>query len=82
MIHPRKLANYVFAEPFRPFRIKMVSGLTLDIRHPEMIEVGKVNARVFITSEDDPSKDHWKDISLMLMETVEPLVEAAPQKTS
>jgi hypothetical protein len=36
----KKLGDSVTAEPFRPFRIKMASGQSFDIRHPEMILSG------------------------------------------
>ncbi len=42
----KKLGDYVTAEPFRPFRIKMASGQSFDIRHPEMILVGRSSVRV------------------------------------
>jgi hypothetical protein len=43
----RKLVDYVTAEPFRPFRIKMASGQSFDIRHSEMILVGRSSVRVY-----------------------------------
>ena len=39
--------EYVDAAPFRPFRIQMASGRTLDIRHPEGIRVGENAVVVF-----------------------------------
>jgi hypothetical protein len=68
----RKLGDYVAAEPFRPFRIKMASGQSFDIRHPEMILVGRVSVRIYMaTAQEELEK--WHDVSLPLMETVEPL---------
>jgi hypothetical protein len=66
MMTYRKLGDYVQAEPFRPFQIKMASGQSFDVRHPEMIMVGRSSARVF--GDED---GRWHDVSLMLMETVE-----------
>jgi len=78
MIPPRKILDYVAAEPFRPFRIKMASGQAFDIRHPEMILVGRGSVRVFEPAEaNGEGRDQWHDISLMLMETVEPLEPSA-----
>ncbi len=70
----RQVGEYVTAEPFRPFRIKMASGSSFEIRHPEMILVGRTSVRVY-TSSDGDSGDaaHWHDVSLMLMETLEPI---------
>ena len=49
----RKVGEYVAAEPFRPFRIKMASGSTFEIRHPEMILVGRTSVRVYTAPEGD-----------------------------
>lgn len=70
-----KLGEYVSAEPFRPFRIKMASGQVFDIRHPEMILVGRTTARVYTTSTSN-GHETWHDASMLLMETVEPLEHA------
>jgi len=72
MMTYRKLGEYVAAEPFRPFRIGMASGQTFDIRHPEMILVGRTSVRVHTASGTDLN-EKWHDASLLLMETIEPL---------
>lgn len=76
MITYGKLGQYVEAEPFRPFRIRMASGQSFEIRHPEMILVGRTSVRIY-TSTEEGQPDKWHDASLMLMETVEPLDVAA-----
>ncbi len=79
MMTYRKLGEYLAAEPFRPYRIKMASGQSFDVRHPEMILVGRVSAKVYTeTSPDRTEKCH--DTSMSLMETVEPLDENVPQE--
>jgi hypothetical protein len=72
MMTSRKLLDYVAAEPFRPFRIKMASGQSFEIKHPEMILVGRVSVRVYAATGADEN-EKWHDVSLVLMETVEPL---------
>jgi hypothetical protein len=70
----RQVGEYVAAEPFRPFRIKMASGQTFEIRHPEMILVGRTSVRVYTYPEPDSGNGaRWHDVSLMLMETLEPI---------
>jgi hypothetical protein len=70
----RKVVEYVAAEPFRPFRIKMASGQFFKIRHPEMILVGRTSVRVYTSSETESENgERWQDVSLMLMETIEPM---------
>jgi hypothetical protein len=75
MISFRRLAQYVGAEPFRPFRISMASGQSFEIRHPEMISVGRSTAHIytFISDEPEPSGQREYEVSLLLMESVEPL---------
>ena len=72
MMTSRKVVDYVSAEPVRPFRFRMASGQTLEIRHPEMILVGRSSVRVY-TATDTDQNEKWHDVSLMLMETIEPL---------
>lgn len=73
MMTLRRIVEYVSAEPFRPFRIKMASGMSYEIRHPEMILLGKSSVRVYTSSVSDPDQPPtWHDVSMMLMETLEP----------
>ncbi len=79
MIPPRDLLSYLRAEPFRPIRIHMVSGQTFDIRHPEMVRVGRNSVILFTFVTDDPDVfDHWQTVSLMLMERVAQLDALTP----
>ena len=85
MIPGQEIKSYLRAEPFRPFRIHMASGRTFDIRHPEMIRVGRVDLVVFSLVNDDPEiYDHWDTVSLMLIESISHLDSAAsqPEKVS
>jgi hypothetical protein len=78
MIVSRNVSEYVTAEPFRPFRIRMASGQTFDIPHPEMILVGRTSVRIYTVKEGDLS-EKWHDTTLMLMETIAPLDVPAHQ---
>ena len=74
MMTIRTIANYLAAEPFRPFRIKMASGQAYEIRHPEMLMAGRSSVRVYTADSSDPDgPEKWHDISMMLMECLEPL---------
>jgi hypothetical protein len=71
---PRKILNYVQANPFRPFRIRMTSGRTFDIRHPEMVRVGRRDLLIFTLVNDAPEVyDRWENVSLLLIESLSPL---------
>lgn len=77
MVPPRDILNYLRAVPFRPFRIHMASGQTIDIRHPEMVRVGQGVLIIFSYVSDDPDIfDRWDTVSLMLIENLSHL--AAP----
>lgn len=82
MITAQRLISYVGAEPFRPFRISMASGQSLDIKHPEMVSVGRSTAHIYFFLSDDPgqAKERVREVSLMLMESLEPLEIASSQR--
>jgi hypothetical protein len=71
MITYQTLLPYVKAEPFRPFRIDMASGKFYDIRHPEMVKLGKTFLLVYFYVSDEPEiLDRWDTASLMLIENI------------
>ena len=82
MISLQRIASYVGAEPFRPFRITTGGGRTFDIRHPEMIQVGRSTMTIFLFPADnaEEAKERQVEVSLLLTESVEPLeTTARPQ---
>ena len=56
MITFQRLVRYVGAEPFRPFRISMASGQSFEIRHPEMISVGRSTAHIFTFMSEEAER--------------------------
>jgi hypothetical protein len=75
MMSYQRLGSYVTGEPFRPFRIQMTGGRTFEIRHPEMISVGRSTAHIYTAMSEDPQQAGEREIevSLLLIESVEPL---------
>lgn len=72
------LFGYLRTEPFRPFRLHMVSGRTFDIRHPEMVRVGKRDIVIFSFVSTDPQiYDKWDSVSLPLVESISHLETSA-----
>jgi hypothetical protein len=47
MITLNRHMEYVTAEPFLPFRMKMASGAVYEIKHPETILIGRNAVRVY-----------------------------------
>ncbi len=71
MVPSRDILTYVKAEPFVPFTIRLTSGRTYDIRHPEMIRVGRNTLIVFTYVSNNPDVfDRWETVSLLLIENV------------
>jgi hypothetical protein len=71
MMTPTQVAVYVKAQPFCPFRLHMASGKTFDIRHPEMVKVGKNFLLVFsFDAEAAEFAERWESVSLMLTESI------------
>jgi hypothetical protein len=71
MLTPPQVLSYVKAQPFRPFRLHMASGNSFDIRHPEMVKVGKSFLLVFSFATGKPEVvEQWESVSLMLIESV------------
>jgi hypothetical protein len=75
------LLRWVKATPFQPFRIQMNSGRAYEIRHPEMVSVGRSTAHIF-TYRGEPTGpwDQAEMVSLMLMERVEPMQNTKSRK--
>lgn len=71
MIPPHDVLQYLREVPFRPFQIHMASGKTYEIRHPEMVRVGRGVLIVFSYASDDPEIfDRWDTVSLMRIENL------------
>jgi len=71
---PQEILRFVQARPFRPFRVRMNSGRTFEVRHPEMARVGRRDVMIFTFSSDSPDVyDNWEILSLILIESITPL---------
>lgn len=75
MMTAKRIVEYMTAEPFRPFRINMASGRSYDIRHPEMVAVGRSTIHVFswMSDDEDEPTEREQELSILLIESVEPL---------
>ena len=51
----------------------MASGKNYVVRHPENILITRSSAKVFLPSDESAGEERWYDVSLLLMESVEPL---------
>jgi len=65
------IREFILRRPFEPFVIRMSSGESHEIRHPECVAVGKT--RVFVTY---PDKDRLVQCALLHITSVESLQPA------
>jgi hypothetical protein len=71
------LKTAVRRQPFEPFRVKLTTGEMFDIRHPELIMVGRRSAIIGLT--DDPnslSYDRTYKVDLFHVVSIEDLTKA------
>jgi len=78
-MRPLDVMGHVFAEPFRPFRIRTVSGRTFEVRHPEVVELSVRTLRIFTPLADIPDAEGpWCKVVLSLIESIEPVDAPVP----
>jgi len=68
---PSTLQGYVRAQPFRPFRVVMNSGDSYDVRHPEMIRLGRDFFNYYSVASTDQFPETWETVSLLLVDKVQ-----------
>jgi hypothetical protein len=73
-VRPDDLLTWLRATPFVPFCIRLNSGTTFEIRHPEMLRVGRSSVNVYsFTGELTDPYERMEMVSLLLIEAIEPL---------
>jgi hypothetical protein len=60
-------------QPFQPFRLVMSSGLSYDVRHPEMAMLTKSDLLVGVDETDEGVPAEFKICSLLHVSAIEPL---------
>jgi hypothetical protein len=72
-----QILEYVETTPFQPFRIVLNSGQSYEVRHPEMIRLGRRFALLF---PDAKIIDRWHTVSLTFVEHLEHIEPDDKQK--
>jgi hypothetical protein len=80
-VTPATLQTYLRAEPFRPFRVIMNSGKTYDIRHPELVRLGKDFFNYYYATPPDAPAERWETVSLLVVQNIQHLEEPAKPAT-
>jgi hypothetical protein len=77
-VRSESVLTFVRAVPFRPFRLVLNSGRAYDVRHPEMVRVGRDTVIYFYETPPDAPFDRFEFVSLLLIERVEHLEVTTP----
>ena len=64
------IREFILRRPFEPFVIRMSSGESHEIRHPECVAVGKT--RVFVTYPDEDRLVHCALLHITSVESLQP----------
>lgn len=80
-MRPDTLLSYVRAEPFQPFRLVMNSGRAFEVRHPEMIRVGRDVLNLYYANPPDAPFERFHTVSLLLIERIEWMEKPAPSSS-
>jgi hypothetical protein len=75
---PEELREVLRQQPFQPFRLVMTDGKTYDVRHPDLMMVGRRSAMVGLTGQ--PGRTYYEravQVDLLHVIRLEPL-EGAP----
>jgi hypothetical protein len=81
-MRPEDIVEMLREKPFRPFRINLSDGTVYEIRHAELVKVGRSKAMIYFPKEDEPHAVFERYISVSLLhitrlEPVPPPAEAA-----
>ena len=72
-MRPDDILEWVKAAPFQPFKIVLNSGREYEIRHPEMVKVGRSSMHIFkFVNEENEVYQRAEMIGLSLIERIEP----------
>jgi hypothetical protein len=79
-MRPEDLNKWLRASPFRPFRLYLTNGHTYDVRHPELVMVGRSAIIVGTPSLEhaDPVYDDYTTVALLHINDIKPLPAPAP----
>jgi hypothetical protein len=73
-MRPNDIREFLGHRPFQPFRITLTDGRTYDVRHPEMVMVGRSSIVIGLPAPDEsePVYDRFVTVSLLHVMQVEP----------
>ena len=80
-MRPEDLLNFRRKQPFQPFRITLTDGTSYEVRHPELVMVGRSSVAIGLPRAGDhrpiPVFVHLVMVSLLHIMQIEPIKPAA-----
>ncbi len=69
------LRQFLRQEPFRPIRLTLTDGRTYDVRHPELVILGRSSVIIGFPEADDPEPvyDDFVVVSLLHVMQAQPV---------
>jgi hypothetical protein len=78
-MHVDDLERRLKRKPFEPFRVGLTDGQSFDVRHPELMMLGKRTAIIGVAAvPDDTHFDRAIDVDLFHIVSVEPIPANTP----
>ena len=70
-MHPDDLLSVLNAVPFQPFRIVANGGMTSDVRHPEVVAVGRSSWRYYYVPTPPGLTERFDILSFFAINRIE-----------
>ena len=73
-MRPDDIRNFLNKRPFQPFRITLTDGRNYEVRHPELVMVGRSSIVIGLPAPDEsePVFDRFVTVSLIHIMQIEP----------
>jgi len=74
-MQPEDVRQFVRQQPFQPFRVTLTDGRAYEVRHPELVAVGRSSLFIGFPRPDDPEPvyDHYVVVSLLHVMQLQPV---------
>ena len=78
-MRPEDIRVFLQKSPFQPFRITLTDSRTYEVRHPELVMIGRSSIVIGFPSGNDPEPiyDRFVTVSLLHVMQIEPVEHAA-----
>jgi len=76
-MRPQDIQQFLREAPFRPFRLTLTDGRTYDIRHPELLAIGRSSLIIGLPEDKEaPFYDDFVVVSLLHVMQAQPVTAA------